>query len=420
MSELAASWTVLVYMGADGEQEAVLDVGVFNDLREIREVLPTDRVNVGVQMDLRLFPPVRFTIDPSGGFSSVRRLRESSTGSPRTLFNFLKWGHETLTARRYAVVLWGHGLGVGHIARMVSSQADVVYDDLNGLTAKELAGATRRFADLRGGQKLEILGFDACLMSAVELAHELRHSVECLVGSQVTLPAETGWPYAQILTRLRASPALTARAFGKIIVDEVIRSYTPKDNVTQTLLTLDASDRFVQKFGKLVRALTAAIADDDSALRSVRRAIDSTAYSEVREFLDAEELCRKLLRRVRVPAVRRAAAAALAALRTGRAPLVAAHRTRGARVSRLRGAGLFCRTVPETPETLSVVMGNERQEPGDIESLTDERYRTMRFAVDTGWPAFMDLFERRLGALARGRRTRRSGASNPRRRTAGP
>jgi hypothetical protein len=408
MSTLEESWTVLLYMGADGEQEAALDVGVFNDLREVRSVLPTKRVNVGVQLDLKLFPPARFTIDPAGGFGSVQRLRESSTGSPRTLFGFLKWGLSTLEARHFALVLWGHGLGVGHFARMVSSQADSVYDGFDGLHVREAAGALEKFAALRG-TKLEILGFDACLMSAAELAHEVRDSVEYMVSSQVTLPVETGWPYEPILTRLRRSPGLTPGRFATLIVDDVVRSYRPQDNVTQTMIDTQGSECFTAAFKALTAALTAAIGDD-KGLRAVRKAIHKTAHSEVREFLDVEDLCRQLRRHAPTRAVRQAAAQVLSAL----PQLVRAHKRKGRRVSRLHGASVYCRNVPDTPDTLSVVVRKDQQRRNPDESrlvsLTDDRYRKLQFAKDTGWPAFMDRLETRLGSIRRPRRPRR-GAS---------
>ena len=73
------------------------------------------------------------------------------------------------------------------------------------LTLPELREAFEIFQcelnEWRKGEKLDLLGANACAMSYAEAAYELRNAAEYLVASEITMPF-AGWPYAAILQQI--------------------------------------------------------------------------------------------------------------------------------------------------------------------------------------------------------------------------
>lgn len=90
--------------------------------------------------------------------------KSSNMGSSETLSRFLKYGMTNFSADKYGLILWNHGAGP-----MIGCGVDEVYNDI--LEIPELASALSE-AGLGENNKLEFLGFDACLMGSIETAWE--------------------------------------------------------------------------------------------------------------------------------------------------------------------------------------------------------------------------------------------------------
>jgi hypothetical protein len=104
---------------------------------------------------------------------------------------------------------------------------------------------------------LDLLGMDACLMSNLEVAYELRAEVGVIVGSEANEPND-GWPYTEILSLLVAEPTMTPSDFAKLIVRTYVDSYkeTGEDPVTQAAISTSANDPFHKSMDVLAAALT--------------------------------------------------------------------------------------------------------------------------------------------------------------------
>jgi hypothetical protein len=63
------------------------------------------------------------------------------------------------------------------------------------------------------GRSIDILGFDACLMSMAEVAYQVRGLADFTVGSEQTSPNE-GWPYDRICKALAARPTMKPAELG--------------------------------------------------------------------------------------------------------------------------------------------------------------------------------------------------------------
>ena len=68
------------------------------------------------------------------------------------------------------------------------------------------------------GKPIDIVGFDACLMSMLETAYAFRKSSSLLVASEELEPG-AGWDYDYFLSRLLSKPSITPLELSKTIVE---------------------------------------------------------------------------------------------------------------------------------------------------------------------------------------------------------
>ena len=224
-------WGLLAYIAGDNN---LSDAGL-EDIIELCQVGASGNVHVGVEIDTygEHTGSLRYEItEPDWTGQAYRtvieRLNEKDSGDPETLWSFLKWGFGRYPADDHLVVVWNHGAGFR------SPKRDIGYDDFgSSLDMPEITGAFRK-AKIGPENRISVLGFDACLMNMIEIAHHFRDYAEFLVGSQQTEPGD-GWPYDEVLKIIKKGPA--ARELAEKIVRAYIKCYR-KVAVSYTHLTL--------------------------------------------------------------------------------------------------------------------------------------------------------------------------------------
>jgi cysteine peptidase C11 family protein len=368
-------WTVLLYMAADGQTDVERDTEIayaaLADLKELRAEGSNEDVDIGVHLDLSLSRPVRFAIGPGGGLIAQKMLDESSTGNPEILASFLTWAQEEVAAEKYLLVLWGHGLGIGHALVITESSADVAQEGQDGLSAAELAGVLGAFKEQRGGKPLEILGFNSCFMSGVEIAFELRGLVDRILGTQDLEPL-AGWPYGRVLRRLKEHAEATPAEVSAMVTEEVIQSFKPADRVTQTALNPAAAVAVADAMRDLVATLRA---DSPERRAAAGRILRRAKYLGAREFVDLRDLCRRLRDESDNPGTRSAAEKVIQTLLPGANHFITNHNRRGAETEHLNGVSIYFRRVP-------------RLKSGDV-TLSLGDYQKLGFVSHTEWETFV-------------------------------
>jgi hypothetical protein len=276
-------------MSADND----LERPAMKNLHEMEAVGSTDRVHIAVQVDRadrahllqrHLLARLQAANDPvvteairalldrlddtsDGNWTGARRfhiqkdrsgredrlasgaidLGEIDMGEPQSLADFLRWGTTEFPARRYALVLWGHGSGIapferlidqvlanfGQYASILHGTRTVALDNTDGdqlevdevvsvLESSEMRGLLARG---RATDRLDLLGFDACLMGQMEVWSPLASRADVLVGSESLVPV-AGWAYSETLEWLageaRAGRSPDARALAVKLVDRTI------------------------------------------------------------------------------------------------------------------------------------------------------------------------------------------------------
>ena len=289
----AAEWTILIFMNGDNN----LEPDALINFRQLARVGSTDTVNVVVQFDrigkyAHTQPDwkqtLRFRItkgmEPLPA-NALEDIGEANMGDGKVLADFLTWGMQKYPAKRYMLVIWDHGQGwrlflsdlLKRDRALTKSRAIGLNDDLvslrsssvllrsssgvasgNGETApfRSAPGSPYRSASndetnddvlynremedsLKasfGGKKLDVIGFDACLMSMVETAYAFQDVARYLVASEELEPG-LGWKYDDWLAAIEANPTQDASALAKTTVQSYQKYYSdPNTGDPQTTM----------------------------------------------------------------------------------------------------------------------------------------------------------------------------------------
>ncbi|MDQ7025330.1 MAG: clostripain-related cysteine peptidase [Anaerolineae bacterium] len=256
-----AEWTILVYMAADNDLEGA----ALRDFYEMEFEGPPEEVNWLIQIDRTenyvtdegdWSDTRRYLLqaDPGQGIGSqlLEEIGETNTGDPNILADFGIWAIRNFPAKRYALVIWDHGGAWTGIANDEPSGYD-------SLTLNELDVALKRITTETDVPKLDLIGFDACLMSAYEVYQTIAPYARYGVASEELVPGD-GWDYGFTLFDLNNNPSMDARELGEVIVNNFVAYYENDrqnryDNYSMTLVDLsqvDTLDNALNAFGDVL------------------------------------------------------------------------------------------------------------------------------------------------------------------------
>ena len=301
----AAQWLVLEYLAADNDLEGEL----LSDLAEMERVGSTPGVvEILAQVDrspgndaskgnwhgTRRYYVTRGT-DPRKISSRILAdLGPTNTGDPGVLESYVRFGALRYPARATALVLLNHGSGfyvppdmqshgrAAHEASTLQARrrrrppifhttrerlrstapADrgIAYDDsaadcLDNQELKRVLATAHRAL----GRKVDLVGMDACLMTMIEVAYQLRDHAQVLVGSEDVEPGP-GWPHSTILADLTKHPTMTGAELGAAVVQRYVESYRHGGgDATQSAINLGRLDDLVEAVDVLARRLLAGL-----------------------------------------------------------------------------------------------------------------------------------------------------------------
>jgi len=261
-------WTFLVYMNSDNN---LYRYGQLN-AAEMERVGSSPQVNIVLQMDPEPYgePTRRYLIQRNpnaqpGKITSpvLEELGETDMGDWKTLAQFLVWGAQKFPAKHYAVVIWNHGAGWVGVSADDNPQHIMRIPEL----AKGLGALNQYLAATRGDQRIDIVNFDACLMSSLEVEYELRNQAKVLVGSQFLEPGE-GEDYSTFLKALVLKPTMDAREFAKVMVYQYTYRYanSRNDSINYIAVDLDKITPFTANFEKVAEGFLGADGNTKSSL----------------------------------------------------------------------------------------------------------------------------------------------------------
>ena len=228
--------TVMVYM-CGSSLESAYGAGT-RDMDEMTAALRSEDITLLVMTGGSLkwqnheIDPEALTITRIGmkngrtGSAVVDRQPSASMGDPDTLTYFLNFAADNYPADNYGLIMWDHGNGP-----MEGLCLDERFKP-DRMDVEELAEALHKSPFSK--EKLEWIGFDACLMESVEIALQVAPYVRYMIGSEETEP-EDGWDYS-FLADIDADT--DGAETGRLIVDYYIRDAKPGEFKTLSCIDL--------------------------------------------------------------------------------------------------------------------------------------------------------------------------------------
>jgi len=257
------TWTFMVYMS-----DCDLEAWALKDMNEMERIGSSENVNIVVQLDRWSGSSSKDDVS-DGNWTTAKRflirndddplilhseelsdLGEIDSSDPSSLSDFAIWTMESFPADRYALILWNHGSGVDGVLWEQSLDNEKV------MSIDSLGGALSRVTSTTG-KKLDILGFDACLMSTVEVAYEMSPYAEYMIASEITEPA-FGWDY-RTLRELENYPYMSPEHLGALFVDDYMRdigSISSSRAMTMGVIDLSLMDEVAAGVDELSNAIT--------------------------------------------------------------------------------------------------------------------------------------------------------------------
>jgi hypothetical protein len=271
-------WLVLLYSAGDNNLHSYL----FDDINELEKVGSdenthmvsiADQGNYGKQWkNAKIF---YLHSDPDLGKVNspvIENLGKVNTADPEFMGNKIGELIKKFPADHIAVIISNHGAG----------WQGAVEDDTHNkfMSLNDIKQALTKAVEI-GGKKIDILGWDACLMAMAEVGYELKDFAKYMVASE-QLEGADGWPYGSIFGKTLAAVLKVAQQMMLINVD-----VEPKDlatmmvkaaaNFTHSIKTLSAVDlEKANLVAEKTNSLAQAILSNPQDFKTVKSIISNT------------------------------------------------------------------------------------------------------------------------------------------------
>lgn len=271
-------WLVLLYSAGDNNLYSYL----FDDLDELEKVgsdqnthmvSTADQGNYGKQWkQAKTF--YLYTDPQTGKINSpvIENLGKVNTADPEFMGTKIGELIKKFPADHVAVIISDHGAG----------WEGAVEDDTHNkfMSLSDIKKALAKAVEV-GGKKLDILGWDACLMAMAEVGYELKDFAKYMVASE-QLEGADGWPYGSIFGKALSDVLKVAQQMMLINVD-----VEPKDlatmivkaaaNFTHSIRTLSAVDlEKANLVAEKTNSLAQAIMNNAQDFKTVKSIISNT------------------------------------------------------------------------------------------------------------------------------------------------
>jgi hypothetical protein len=185
-------WTIMHYTAADNN----LTEFMVHDVNEMEVIGSTENMNLVIQLDKGGSDCKRYYLTQDSDLNKINSPMLQDMGStnmadPKVLTDFIVFAQKNYPAENFALILSDHGGG----------WPGAISDDSHGgwMTTPDIRKSIDD-AIAQTGKKIDVLGFDACLMASTEVAYEMKDNAKFLVASEQT-EGGAGWAYTPLLTK---------------------------------------------------------------------------------------------------------------------------------------------------------------------------------------------------------------------------
>ena len=298
MAVFDKNWTIMVYMDGDNNLEG----NGIEDLNEMEAIGSDDNINVivafdripgynssnGNWTDTRLFYVTKDNNTSIINSTLLRTPGEMKMDRASTLAIWGWWGIANYPAAHYALVIWDHGTGwtKGEEKPVRGSCSDDTSGWNSELEIWEVRLAMGAFLGFHGLDRLDLLGYDCCLMGMAEVGYETADMVDTFVASEETEGLD-GWEYDRWLGSLKSDPTADSATLGEFIVD----AYTGWGYETLSAVDTSKSGEFIDAFNAFCEELIDSLPGSFFKIQSAR---GSTKKFDDRSYIDLGDFTAKI------------------------------------------------------------------------------------------------------------------------------
>lgn len=227
----------------------------------------------------------RYVITPDSSrnidSTMVQDLGEVNMGDPQSATDFITWATTEYSASNTAIIYWNHGSGwkwgEGEVTESEEVTKSVGADWSNGgdsLTPMELDAVHSSLP------KMDIIGFDACLMQMAEHGYQYQDDADIMIGSEEIEPG-AGWTYDPIVE------AAFKGASPEELAETVVESYS---GPTLSAVKTEKIPEITNKLDALLGELNSA-EDKDKVLKAYENALrfEDAEYDDMGNFKNSHE-----------------------------------------------------------------------------------------------------------------------------------
>ena len=224
------------------------------------------------------------------GSSSPELLKDvgrRNMGDANTLSDFLSFAISAAPAKRYVLILWDHGGGP-----VYGVCNDENYQD-DSLSLKELRTA---LVSGLNGAKLDIIGFDCCLMNCVDLCADLYGIADYSVVSQ-ELVNGTGLNYDEWMKPIVDDPGISTEKIAMSIAETYVAENSRGRYAATATMSVIASEKMpaVMDAANAFSASLSALLDTNLAgvirVRNQLTTFGEFADYDASDLVDVEDMC---------------------------------------------------------------------------------------------------------------------------------
>lgn len=209
--------TVMVYICASNlESESGL---AFMDIQEMTKATASSKLNIVIETggckrwstsDISGTTNQRHVISDGRLTTIDKRVGRKDMTDGDTLSDFIEFCADEYPANRNILILWDHGAGA------IDGWGYDEYNYYDTLTIDELSAAL-----YKAGVTFDFIGFDACLMSTLEVACALYNYADYMIASE-DYESGYGWEYQYWLTELARNTSKPTAELAKTICDDFV------------------------------------------------------------------------------------------------------------------------------------------------------------------------------------------------------
>ena len=347
--------------------------------------------------------------------TALADLGSADMGSAATLKDFVSWARTQYPANHYLLVIWNHGQGWrfetaqnealrfaaasnrGEVALTNDLTADMVAEGrqrpTGGFKSVSFDEDTKHFLYNRDiedsllsvleDQKLDVIGFDACLMSMVEAGYAFRSVAKVMVGSEELEP-ESGWDYHNLLQTLETNPQqIDEKAMGKLLVESYKAAYDDRLKTTMSAFDLSKISSLADTIDAFAKALEANMAVERINIAKARASCEN--YGEAADMtnpIDIVQFASSLPGRTQNGAILSAAKAVVESISSGDVIYSNYHSERSGMDYGSKGVSIF---FPESKADFD-------SDPDHDGYLLTNQDHPVEFVQQREWSRFLDQY----------------------------